>query len=124
MSYTAQELIDHLRYFWQKAEGLDYGQEHEVMKVAAAKIESDTAKIATLQSEVDVVARSHSDLARRLAEAGRKNESDAKVIGWLKEALVEAREYLEDMGDHPEPAETIAKISAALWAADEQTVGK
>ena len=47
---------------------------------AAAKIISDAAKIATLQSEVDVVTRSHADLGRRLADAGRENVA-------LREAL-------------------------------------
>lgn len=37
--YTLDELVSHLRYFWQKAEGLDYGQEHEVMRCAADEIE-------------------------------------------------------------------------------------
>jgi hypothetical protein len=53
MAYTAQEIIDHLRYFWQKAEGIDYGQEHEVMKAAAAQIESDAKVITALRETLE-----------------------------------------------------------------------
>lgn len=37
--YTTEELIRYLRHFWEKAEGIDYGHEHEVMRCAADRLE-------------------------------------------------------------------------------------
>lgn len=37
--YTTDELITSLQFFWAKAEGLEYGQEHEVMRCAAEKLQ-------------------------------------------------------------------------------------
>lgn len=36
--YTTDELIELLETFWEKATGLDYGQEHEVMRCAADRL--------------------------------------------------------------------------------------
>ena len=36
--YTIDQLIEYLNIFWEKATGLDYGQEHEVMHCAAIKL--------------------------------------------------------------------------------------
>ena len=41
--YTTDELIEYLQFFWAKAEGLEYGHEHEVMRCAAAKLQELSA---------------------------------------------------------------------------------
>ncbi len=43
--YSTDELVRLLRHFWEKATGIDYGQEHEVMRCAADEIESLQAAV-------------------------------------------------------------------------------
>lgn len=50
--YTTDELIHNLQYFWAKAEGLDYGQEHEVMRCAAEKLQRLSAHYLRLERRI------------------------------------------------------------------------
>ena len=80
---------------------------------------------ATLRGEIDALNKSHADLARRLADAGRKIESDAKVIAALREAL--SALFLAPW-DHNTLAGGEKYMAAAELArkalADEQTAGE
>lgn len=50
--YTTDELIRHLQFFWAKAEGLDYGPEHEVMKCAAERLQRLSAHCLRLERKI------------------------------------------------------------------------
>jgi gluconate kinase len=46
--YTTEELIRYLTEIWEKAKGIEYGQEHEIMRCAAlrlAKLQEDRQKL-------------------------------------------------------------------------------
>ena len=67
-------------------------------------------------TEAEALDKSHADLARRLADAGRKIESDAKVIAALREALWVARTTLLNIELRSEQGR-----AAISLAANEQT---
>ena len=49
-------------------------------------------------TEAEALDKSHTDLARRLADAGRKAESDAKVIAALRLVLIDVLDCLNKLG--------------------------
>jgi hypothetical protein len=51
-------------------------------------------------TEAEALDKSHADLARRLADAGRKIESDAKVIANLRARLVQIRGFASVMAEN------------------------
>ena len=69
MAYTAEEIISHLRYYWQKAEGLDYGQEHEVMRAAATEIERLRLWIRRIDNINDEPSRFSTEIDRACIDA-------------------------------------------------------
>ena len=50
--YTTDELIRYLQFFWAKAEGLDYGHEHEVMRCAAERLQRLSAHCLRLERKI------------------------------------------------------------------------
>lgn len=57
------------------------------MDMVAGQLIADEKLIVALTSERDALDKSHVDIARRLADAGRQIESDAKMIAALREAI-------------------------------------
>jgi hypothetical protein len=72
-------------------------------------------------TEAEALEKSHADLARRLADAGRKIESDAKVIVALRGALDEVLRCFDDL-ERPQThtSERIRK----KYGINEQTAGE
>lgn len=50
--YSTDQLIQYLKLFWAKAEGLDYGHEHEVMHCAALRLQELSAHCLRLERKV------------------------------------------------------------------------
>ena len=80
-------------------------------------------------TEAEALDKSHADLARRLADAGRKIKSDAKVIAALREALKPfADAVYNDNGDmtisHVNGTEPYVRAYFAFKKSNEQTVGE
>ena len=72
-------------------------------------------------TEAEALDKSHADLARRLADAGRKIESDAKVIAALRERMTQIRAFVSTMSEAN--WRDIGEHIARQAAADEQTAG-
>jgi hypothetical protein len=50
--YTTDELVTLLQLFWARAEGLEYGHEHEVMRCAAEKLQELSAYRIKLERKI------------------------------------------------------------------------
>jgi hypothetical protein len=81
-------------------------------------------------TEAEALDKSHTDLARRLADAGRKAESDAKVIAALREALAPFAASAYDRDGLPPDWEIgtplchLRVARSAIAAADGQEAGE
>lgn len=68
--YTIDELIEHLNAFWEKATGLAYGQEHEVMHCAAKELETLTKEHELMRQTLQTIAGGASDGLQRTQALG------------------------------------------------------
>lgn len=75
----------------------------------------------TLRGELDALDKSHTDLARRLADVGRKIESDAKVIAARDAKIVELEAGYEIQMHNLDAAE---KVIVALRKAVEAAIDR
>lgn len=75
-------------------------------------------------TEAEALDKSHADLARRLADAGRKIESDAKVIAALREALKKCATKLERCAIAGGTTPEYAALVVEEFRAFEQTAGE
>lgn len=94
-TYTTDKLIEGLQYYWAKAEGIEYGHEHELMKCAAEKLQRLSAYTLKLERKIHNQRRSCREqweiveMRQNYMGGIASRATLRRHIKWLKEAKAE-----------------------------------